>query len=117
MLKSNYKIQNENVGSSEVPSWLSKEPKERLKIYKIDKTNIDKDKYDFEFSPFTRNEKKENTSSQREKTFKLFEMIRNSEIGGDKFYLGPYGYKRSKPLFFIIRDVLTFFGPFIRWRK
>ena len=59
MLKSNYKIQNENVGSSEVPSWLSKEPKERLKIYKIDKTNIDKDKYDFEFSPFTRNEKKE----------------------------------------------------------
>ena len=40
-------------------------------------------------------EKKEYTS-QREKTFKLFEMIRNSEIGGDKFYLGPYGYKRSE---------------------
>ena len=113
MLKTNYKIQNENVGSSEVPSWLTKEPKERLKIYKIDKTNIDKDKYDFEFSSFSRNEKKENTS-QREKTFKLFEMIRNSEIGGDKFYLGPYGYKRSKRLFFIIRNVIIFFRPFIR---
>ena len=41
-----------------------------------------------------KNEKKD-YNSQRSITMRLFELIRNSEIGGDKLYLGPYGQKRS----------------------
>jgi len=95
MLKANNKIQNENLVTSNVTSWL---PKERPNIYKNEKIKTDKDS--FESSYISRNEKKEKRSSQREKTLKLFDLIRNSEIGGDKFYLGPYGYKRSKFLLF-----------------
>ena len=99
MLRTNNKIQNENFSKSEVPSWLPKEKlNEKLQNNKKEKLQTDKESLEYTF--ISRNEKKEIRTSQRDKTLKLFELIRNSEIGGDKFYLGPYGYKRSKFCFF-----------------
>lgn len=77
-----------NFPKSDVSFWV---PKEGLNVCKKDAR---------EYTFISRNEKKEIRTSQRDKTLKLFELIRNSEIGGDKFYLGPYGYKRSKFCFF-----------------
>jgi hypothetical protein len=77
-----------NLPKTDVSIWF---PKESLNTCK---------KESLEYTFISRNEKKEIRTSQRDKTLKLFELIRNSEIGGDKFYLGPYGYKRSKFRFF-----------------
>ena len=54
-----------------------------------------------------KNEKK-NYNTQRGITLKLFDLLRKSEIGGDKFYLGPYGYKRSKYSFSNLRILRHF---------
>jgi len=104
MIKTSNKFHNDYMGSFEISCLLDKE---RTDVHKMKLMNTDKDT--FEGFRVSRNEKKDQ-STQRSKTFKLFKMIRNSEIGGDKFYLGPYGYKRSKhQVYFSLLVVFLYF--------